>query len=210
MIIALDIDGTIMDSDSLVYKMLNIFPKKMFGINKNSSQLFDANKTYKKTALNKIFRCLNPDSFYIIDNAIDVINYFAKNNVVVLLSSRPSNLKCIKYLTSHNIHNSKIASDVVLLGVKNKEQFCQENKVDVFIDNNITTCCAVAQKSKTISICYSPKIDQTKEGIILANTWQQLYFELNEISKEKGFLTQNKQNIINSIVENYSDGKQRE
>lgn len=210
MLIALDIDGTIMNSDSFVYKILNYFPKKMVGISKNSSQLFDKNKTYKKTALNKILRCLNPNSFYAMNDAVCTINHFAKNNVVVLLSSRPSNLKCIKYLTSCNIKDSKIKPDLVFLGVKNKEQFCKENKVDIFIDNNMTTCLAVAKNSNAKSICYNPAISESKCNVSIANTWDQLYYQIDEIAKEKPCSEQNKQNIINSIIENHFGSFERE
>jgi len=210
MIIALDIDGTIINSNSLVYKILNSYPKKFLGINKKSSTLFDTNKEYKKTPLNKLFRFLNPEYYYSINDAINVINYFAKNNVVILLSSRPANLKCIQYLTNQNISDSKICSDLVFLGVKNKEHFCRENNVDVLIDNNILTCIAVANHSNTKSICFNPNIEQSSSGVMIVRTWLQLGTELNSLSKQATKTKASKQEIIDTLKNRYANEQQIE
>ena len=158
MIIGIDIDGTILNSDSKIYKLLNRFSHKIFGTGKNKSKIIDTSKVYKPTKFNKIFSCLKPKNFYKIDNAIDIINKWNKDNLIILISSRPSNMKSVVHLTTENLKDLGLKSDLVVLGVRDKAAFCRKYDIDYFIDNNIRTCEKIARDSSTQSICINSNI----------------------------------------------------
>ena len=71
------------------------------------------------------------------------------------------------------------------------------------------TCVAVSNNSKTKVICFSPSQNKDKEGIMVANTWIQLFLEIGEIAKQKPEVT-DKQSVIDSILNQFDGAYQRE
>ena len=130
---------------------------KLFGTGKNKSKILDTSKRYKATHLNKIFSCLKPKNYFKVDEAVSSINEWHKDNLIILISSRPS-MKSVVHLTTENIRTLGIKADLVVIGVRDKAEFCRKYDMDYFIDNNIHTCESIAKNSNTHSICVNKDV----------------------------------------------------
>lgn len=175
MIIGLDLDGTIVNNKSLTYKLLNGFTHKFLGTGKSKSRIIDTTKRYKKTTFNRLFSCLKPKKFYTLGNSTRIINEWHKNNIIIIISSRPSKMKSVLHLTQENINRLGIKADLVVLGVKDKAEFCRKYDIDYFIDNNIITCENISKNSNTQSICLNPNVYQSGYYSKVVSSWQEAY-----------------------------------
>lgn len=211
MIIAIDLDNTCITSDMWLYKLLNINPDAgpIRRVNPFKVNRADINN---QTRLNKFISLLSPKNYYAVRGAQQVINKLYLDNTIIFLSSRPSCLKSVLHLTKKNIENAGLMYDAIFLNCSNKDKFCKDFNVDIFIDNSLKQCKSVDAKSSAKTICYNPKLkDNTKvDSVYCINNWRDIYNCCNmlvaRLVEGKNYLSQEfinmaRQNFANNIKE---------
>lgn len=206
MIIAIDIDNTCIKSKSWVHKVINIKPD-LISFGRKRPYKLNKNKKANPTVLNKFLGVLNNKKYYAVKDAVEVINKLGKNNIIYLLSSRPSWLKSVKELTIQNIKSSGINCDAIFLNCSNKDEFCQNYHVDMFIDNSFSQCSAVANNSETKTLCIVKNCkNDIINGVKCMQNWQNVnsYAQLVSLQaiENKSYLSEEyKQKLKNQFTE---------
>ncbi len=206
MIIAIDIDNTCIKSKSWVHKVINIKPD-LISFGRKKTYKLNKNKKANPTVLNKFLGVLNNKKYYAVKDAVEVINKLGKNNIIYLLSSRPSWLKSVKELTIQNIKSSGINCDAIFLNCSNKDEFCQNYHVDMFIDNSFSQCSAVANNSETKTLCIVKNCkNDIINGVKCMQNWQNVYSYAQLVSlqaiENKSYLSEEyKQKLKNQFAE---------
>ena len=185
--IAIDIDKTIFDCNSFLYKFVNTYlinqdlekDLKYKEINANDYDV-DSSKF-----LNKVSRIHNPYFYNVEEGAPGTIKqWLNEGHEVILLSSRPSSkslvIVLIKCLNKFEIQYSKL-----IISCNNKAVYCKENGVDILIDDS-PYICQNAKKMGVTAILYenNKKLGNRYydvSGLEIAKSWQQL----SDIIKKK-------------------------
>ena len=180
--IAVDIDKTLLDCNSILYKIANfLLPSQSSNAKLKYKKIEEKNKS-RKSFLSRISKIHNHKFYYINENAKETIEeWYGKGYEIILLSSRPASralanalLLCIN---KFDIHFSQVVA-----ACNNKTSFCKENKIDVIVDNSLDICkkCS-ADGIKSIFYINNKKKAQRyrKETFSVASTWD----EINNIVK---------------------------
>lgn len=181
-IIAIDLDRTIIDNRSIVYKLLNIGvgSHKFISAVRNASQkhraeIFDKDKVYKKSFINSLIGFMNPKKYTEVKDAVKYINKLYNQFDIFLVTSRPINSEFHRYLLSENIKNLGLKVDFVIANCADKGEFCRKLNADFLIDNCINYCVAADENGVTKAICFNDKhIGEHKKVLHLGN-WESIY-----------------------------------
>lgn len=185
--IAIDIDKTIFDCNSFLYKFVNTYlinQDVTKDLRYKEIDLNDYDISCSKF-INKISRIHNPCFYSVEENAPKTIQEWLKDgHEIILLSSRPASkslvivlLKCLKRF---NVPFSKL-----IISCNNKAIYCKENNIDLLIDDSAYIC----QNAKKIGV--SPILYENNKklgnreydvrGLEIAKSWDQL----SDIVKKK-------------------------
>ncbi len=137
--IAIDLDGTILNCDSFVFKLASLFAGRQkirhdFSHAKISPEVRDIKPFH-------MFKFLDADEYYVIENSAKYINTWRKNGAeVCILSSRP-NWRVLRALTQTSLKNIGL-DDVssLVIACNDKASYCLQNSVDILIDDSPSIC----------------------------------------------------------------------
>ena len=191
--IGFDIDDTITNSSDIFVKYAaeyNHIKNIIYPINTNELDqklAFGWNDEnmieFRKVYLKKILTETKPNK-----DVVNVINYLKKEgNKIFLITARsdyeiPDMYKLTKeWLLMHNI-----SYDGLFVNCKDKLSVCKENKIDIFIDDNITTCNNVYGNSKTNVLIYTTRYNKNIDtDLTRVINWQEILAYIVKLQKEK-------------------------
>ena len=170
--IAIDIDETIMDNASLIYKLANRLTlgggKKKLGSKTISAESYES---LEVGAISKISKLHNVRKWIEVDNCSEIIrDWFNQGVEILLLSSRPSvrnlNKVLLKWLELKSVPYSQI-----VLSCTNKAEFCKENDIEVLVDNSLQNCMAGKERG-----VYSVFFNKRKSSKLIdtADSWRKV------------------------------------
>lgn len=182
MIIAIDIDKTIVDCRSMVYQVASKLEKALPKMPKKPKFLSKEDICKYRNLFGRIG---DPKYYDPVENCIDVINDFSKEgNTVVLLSSRP-NMRTFNNVILTWLEEHKLNYNFVVVNCANKAKFCEENKVNLLIDDSVKHCLK-ANKVGIPTILFDPKDKYDSElRLEMTNLFLKAQKSLDEIVYEK-------------------------
>ena len=202
MIIAIDIDKTIVDCRSMVYQVATKLEKALPKMPKKSKFLSKENVSKYRNLFGKIG---DPKYYDPVENCIDVINDFSKEgNTVVLLSSRPNmctfNNVILTWLEEH-----KLNYNFVVVNCADKAKFCEYHGINVLIDDSVRHCIKTNKKGIP-TVLFDPKDKYGKDRKEFEEE-QELSDYLTGESEKFESLDYNQRNVKESISGNLTPVK---
>lgn len=155
--IGIDLDKTIFDSKSVVYNFLNYLTGNRKKKSRNGRETSYGRETgqCKDSVLNRVFKLLNPNFYFALPDAVEIINSLHENNYEIHLVTRRPNMKAVVALTLMSLKNHGIKYDKLVLGCKDKADYCKKNGLAYFIDNTKEICFEIEAKTKTKPIYFN-------------------------------------------------------
>lgn len=153
MIIAIDIDKTIVNCRSMVYQVANKLEKVIPKMPKKPTFL---NKSEIGKYRNLFGKIGDPKYYDEVENCVDVINKFSKEgNTVVLLSSRP-NMRTFNNVILTWLEEHKLNYNFLVVNCADKAKFCEHHGVKILIDDGVKHCIKTNKKG-IATILFDPK-----------------------------------------------------
>ena len=186
--IAIDIDQTIFECDSFLYKIINFIMPGQSEFKKLKYKSIDEDDVSTERLINKISRIHNPKFYSINENANVVVNrLYNDNHEIILLSSRPASRALCNVLMAC-IKKYDIKFNQIIVECNNKSAFCKENGIDVIIDNSADTC-DKCSKNGIFSICYIQDEEKAERyrsaSFKVAKSWDEIETIFRKISLTK-------------------------
>ena len=206
--IAIDLDETLLTSNSVLYKVLTKIqtPSKV-----NSKLKFkpvarygEVNVGWRKFLLS-IF---NPQKYYEIKDAISTINKLKEEgNQIILLTSRPHGFKPMRNLTLQWLEQNNVNYDTLVFGCVNKAMFCQVFNVDAIVDDKTKTCINSSLLGvNAINILKDSKAtDAIKQkykdnpNYYVAHSWKSIYLLIQMIRLKNIRVPEDQKTILRNI-----------
>ncbi len=142
MVIAIDIDNTILKCKSKLYKIISELEKLPF-IKVPGKEIKIENQNDRKFSKRnrKILGKLgNIDEYEEIEGSINALNELSRQgHKIVFLSSRP-NIRFFNEIILEWFQNNKVDYDFLLINCKDKAKFCKEHGVGLLIDDSLSNC----------------------------------------------------------------------
>lgn len=177
--IAIDLDKTIFDCDSVLYNIISSLMSSKKGANRLSYSIVDINQTYGDSFLSVLIKELNHKYYNQIENAIENIKqWHLDGNEIVLLSSRP-NLKVLKKMVISWLEDFDVPFTMLVIGCSNKALFCQKYKIGVLIDDSKHNCLNAKKLGVNAIHFRGSKKNKTQndffeDGIKSLSTWEEI------------------------------------
>lgn len=77
----------------------------------------------------------------VIRDSVDFLNSInEKHNIIILSAREKRDYENVEYITIEWLKKNGVKYDKVLIGHKNKFEYLKDNKIDVFVDDNIENC----------------------------------------------------------------------
>ena len=189
--IGIDLDDTITKTDEILFKyakMYNEEEKILFKINRgewdwNKAFGWDEEKceTFFLRYLKKIF-----EEAEIKENAKEKINALKNggNKIIIITARDTKSLKEVHKVCENWLINNKVNVDKIVVDGEDKAQKCLENKIDIFIDDNICNCENVYNNLKIPVLLMNGRYNKDYQNpkIKRVYNWNEIY---NEICKYK-------------------------
>lgn len=196
MIIGIDIDDTITDTYAYMFPYSQKYTiedlgKNIENIDRNCMTHMYATTFHKwsekeeKEFLDKYYEAtlknVKPKLF-----AIEVINQLKEEgHTILLITARfPSDKFDVEKLTEKWLKDNRIDYDKLILNAQDKVKFAKDNQVDVFVDDSIENCKAMAEANiKTYMMDTIINLSDKNDKVKRVYSWPHLY---QEISKYQG------------------------
>ena len=189
--IGIDLDDTITKTDEILFKyakMYNEEEKILFKINRgewdwNKAFGWDEEKceTFFSRYLKKIF-----EEAEIKENAKEKINALKDdgNKIIIITARDTKSLKEVHKVCENWLINNKVNVDKIVVDGEDKAQKCLENKIDIFIDDNVYNCESVYKNLKIPVLLMNSRYNKEYQNpnIKRVYNWNEIY---NEICKYK-------------------------
>lgn len=189
--IGIDLDDTITKTDEILFKyakMYNEEEKILFKINRgewdwNKAFGWDEEKceTFFSRYLKKIF-----EEAEIKENAKEKINALKDdgNKIIIITARDTKSLKEVHKVCENWLINNKLNVDKIVVDGEDKAQKCLENKIDIFIDDNVYNCESVYKNLKIPVLLMNSRYNKEYQNpnIKRVYNWNEIY---NEICKYK-------------------------
>lgn len=189
--IGIDLDDTITKTDEILFKyakMYNEEEKILFKINRgewdwNKAFGWDEEKceTFFSRYLKKIF-----EEAEIKENAKEKINALKNdgNKIIIITARDTKSLKEVHKVCENWLINNKVNVDKIVVDGEDKVQKCLENKIDIFIDDNVYNCESVYKNLKIPVLLMNSRYNKEYQNpnIKRVYNWNEIY---NEICKYK-------------------------
>lgn len=189
--IGIDLDDTITKTDEILFKyakMYNEEEKILFKINReewdwNKAFGWDEEKceTFFSRYLKKIF-----EEAEIKENAKEKINALKNggNKIIIITARDTKSLKEVHKVCENWLINNKVNVDKIVVDGEDKAQKCLENKIDIFIDDNVYNCESVYKNLKIPVLLMNSRYNKEYQNpnIKRVYNWNEIY---NEICKYK-------------------------
>lgn len=203
MVIGIDIDDTLTNTSELLlayaqkydYEVLKrketLDKRKVYSIINGGSLEYGMNWTKKQADdFKDMFHSLVLENAPIKPFAKEVIHQLiGEGNQIIFVTARNNIGDRIKdsYMTSKKLlDKNNIEYHKIITECNDKLLVCQENHIDLFIDDKIETCLEL-EKGKIHSLLMNTPFNNPKEeqNIVRVFSWIDLYYKVQEI-KEKG------------------------
>lgn len=193
--IGIDLDDTITKTDEILFKYAKIYNKEekiLFNINReewNLTKAFGWNKENIKEFFSKYLKSIYEEA-EIKENAKERINKLKDdgNEIIIITARDTKSLKEVHEVCKDWLINNKINVDKIVVDGENKAQKCLENKIDIFIDDNICNCENVYNNLKIPVLLMNSRYNKDYQNpkIKRVYNWNEIYNEIyNEICKYK-------------------------
>lgn len=160
--IAIDLDKTIIDCDSVIFKVACLFAgKQKLKTHLRFTQIYNPHKRVKPS---RLIYFLNADNHYVVEDSISYLTKWHEMGAeLFVLSSRP-NWKMIRNLTYENMENTGLGDIAnVVINCSNKAAYCFSHNIDVLIDDS-PDICKNAQLLGVKAICFNKKSNGQKNS----------------------------------------------
>ena len=189
--IGIDLDDTITKTDEILFKYAKKYneeEKILFKINReewdwNKAFGWDEEKceTFFSRYLKKIF-----EEAEIKENAKEKINALKNdgNKIIIITARDTKSLKEVHKVCENWLINNKVNVDKIVVDGEDKAQKCLENKIDIFIDDNVYNCESVYKNLKIPVLLMNSRYNKEYQNpnIKRVYNWNEIY---NEICKYK-------------------------
>lgn len=140
----------------------------------------EQDKSFQDTYLYNILNQVKPRPL-----ASDVINKLKDKFDIYIITSRNDNLmKDCKLSTEKWLNNNNIFYDHLIYNCENKAEFCKNNNIKYFIDDNHKHCVNVSREGvKSFIFDNNFNKDYYNNDIIRVYSWGQILYEINKIEK---------------------------
>lgn len=189
--IGIDLDDTITKTDEILFKYAKIYneeEKILFNINReewNLTKAFGWNEENIKEFFSKYLKSIY-EKAEIKENAKEKINALKNdgNKIIIITARDTKSLKEVHEVCKNWLINNKINVDKIVVDGENKAQKCLENKIDIFIDDNICNCENVYNNLKIPVLLMNSRYNKDYQNpkIKRVYNWNEIY---NEICKYK-------------------------
>lgn len=189
--IGIDLDDTITKTDEILFKYAKIYneeEKILFNINReewNLTKAFGWNEENIKEFFSKYLKSIYEEA-EIKENAKERINKLKDdgNEIIIITARNTKSLKEVHEVCKNWLINNKINVDKIVVDGENKAQKCLENKIDIFIDDNIRNCENVYNNLKIPVLLMNSRYNKDYQNpkIKRVYNWNEIY---NEICKYK-------------------------
>ena len=189
--IGIDLDDTITKTDEILFKYAKIYneeEKILFNINReewNLTKAFGWNEENIKEFFSKYLKSIYEEA-EIKENAKERINKLKDdgNEIIIITARDTKSLKEVHEVCKDWLINNKINVDKIVVDGENKAQKCLENKIDIFIDDNICNCENVYNNLKIPVLLMNGRYNKDYQNpkIKRVYNWNEIY---NEICKYK-------------------------
>ena len=160
--IGIDIDDTITDTYKEIVKILSY--------NNNIDFLYLYNM---KLNYDELFSNYNSCMKLSKEDVLEVINELSQNNEIIFITARNNIDYDNSYLLSKNYLDSKgIKYNEIYTGISDKGKFCNENNIDLFIDDSINNCSSV--KSYGIDVLLYDNIFNKNSDLKRVSNWKEI------------------------------------
>lgn len=153
--IAIDIDNTIFTCNSFIYQLAN----KLQKINNTSSsyKIIDVENVKKSNKIIKhLHKIFNPDKYQPHTKAIETINYLHdKGFEIHIVSNRPTFNIMVK-ATVNLLESYGVKYNKLVLGCKNKVDYCNKHNIFILI-NDMPKTCEETAKNGIKTIIFNPE-----------------------------------------------------
>ena len=196
--IAIDIDNTILECKSNLYKLISVVEKLVPTHNTKPNIIPNDEKAKNVKLVRNLFgRIGNPEYYKEIEGAGDAINNFCvEGHSVILLSSRP-NVRTFNNVVLSWLEKNKINFDFMVVNCSDKAKFCEKYGVDLLIDDSIGKCVSTNDKGvSTILLDTKSKVDEdnsklkNRDNFYIAHSWkdaEKLARKVNHKLQQIGF-----------------------
>lgn len=193
--IGIDLDDTITKTDEILFKYAKIYneeEKILFNINReewNLTKAFGWNEENIKEFFSKYLKSIYEEA-EIKENAKERINKLKDdgNEIIIITARDTKSLKEVHEVCKDWLINNKINVDKIVVDGEDKAQKCLENKIDIFIDDNICNCENVYNNLKIPVLLMNGRYNKDYQNpkIKRVYNWNEIYNEIyNEICKYK-------------------------
>ena len=189
--IGIDLDDTITKTDEILFKYAKIYneeEKILFNINReewNLTKAFGWNEENIKEFFSKYLKSIY-EKAEIKENAKERINKLKDdgNEIIIITARDTKSLKEVQEVCKDWLINNKINVDKIVVDGEDKAQKCLENKIDIFIDDNICNCENVYNNLKIPVLLMNSRYNKDYQNpkIKRVYNWNEIY---NEICKYK-------------------------
>ncbi len=189
--IGIDLDDTITKTDEILFKYAKIYneeEKILFNINReewNLTKAFGWNEENIKEFFSKYLKSIYEEA-EIKENAKERINKLKDdgNEIIIITARDTKSLKQVHKVCKDWLINNKINVDKIVVDGEDKAQKCLENKIDIFIDDNICNCENVYNNLKIPVLLMNGRYNKDYQNpkIKRVYNWNEIY---NEICKYK-------------------------
>lgn len=189
--IGIDLDDTITKTDEILFKYAKIYNKEekiLFNINReewNLTKAFGWNEENIKGFFSKYLKSIYEEA-EIKENAKERINKLKDdgNEIIVITARDTKSLKEVHEVCENWLISNKINVDKIVVDGEDKAQKCLENKIDIFIDDNICNCENVYNNLKIPVLLMNSRYNKDYQNpkIKRVYNWNEIY---NEICKYK-------------------------
>lgn len=183
MVIGVDLDDTITNSSEIFIKYAIKYNKeksikyKVDTSKLNQTEAFGWDDNDKKNFYSKYLKKILTETIP-NENAKNTLRKIHNNgNKIVIITARSKReIKDMEKLTKLWLDNHKIKYDKLLIDCKDKGQTCLDNKVSVFVDDNINNCVDVYKKLKIPVFLYETRYNKNEEvdGIFRVSNWNDI------------------------------------
>lgn len=191
--IGFDIDDTITNSSEVFVKyatQYNYLKSIKFPINTNELDLTLAfgwdeenKKEFNKLYLKKVLNEAIPNK-----DVISVINCLKKQgNMIFLITARNnSEISNMYSITKKWLIKNQVNYDYLFINCADKLTVCVKNDIDVFVDDNISTCKNIYENSKTNVLIYTTKYNQNiNTKFMRVFNWKEIQMYITKLKKER-------------------------
>lgn len=193
MIIGIDLDGVILDSEIEYRIEAELYDLKVLKRNSliNKSELNNSLRyNWSKEEVEKFEKdyITYAKNSNIMPGAKKVINMLKEDgHKLILVSARGSNSKEMQDIGIESLKKYDIFLDKIYIGLKDKLSICKSENIDVMIDDNYLNCMKISEGG--IDTLYFSdgglKVLEENEKLKTVYNWGEIYKEVYELSKIK-------------------------